>query len=266
MLTESQWVGAKRLIYRQGRLLERKLWELYFEGGERDGALRALVAYANPDGGFGNGIEPDLLGPQSTLIGAETALYTLDLLDVRQGPLVAGIVRWLDGAMDENGCVQHPPPGLTDYPLQPWWTNPDGARALGVVGWLNHWGAPLGDLPARAARCAAQLPPVEVWGFYDYPRYLYSKYVSGDQETLADLRANLRAFFATHRDHYPLFGRHWYHAMDDCAAELVQHEAQRTLEAFEADGGLPSAYPELPWWRPIHTLDALILLRRAGMV
>ncbi|MHA2400217.1 MAG: hypothetical protein ACXADU_15185 [Promethearchaeota archaeon] len=70
-ISEAQLRKIKEFIFQNGRLLERKLFSFFFENGNKDVVIKALVAYQNPDGGFGNGIEPDLLIPDSTAISTE---------------------------------------------------------------------------------------------------------------------------------------------------------------------------------------------------
>jgi hypothetical protein len=40
-------------------------FELFFDGGGAEPVLAALRAYRNPDGGYGQGLEPDLRAPES---------------------------------------------------------------------------------------------------------------------------------------------------------------------------------------------------------
>lgn len=47
------------------RLLDRRRFELLFDGGNTEPALAALRAYRNRDGGYGHGLEPDLRAPES---------------------------------------------------------------------------------------------------------------------------------------------------------------------------------------------------------
>jgi hypothetical protein len=56
ILTDEQIQKAKTFIFMNGRLLERKLWEYFFENGSKRSCINALLAYQNPDGGFGNGM------------------------------------------------------------------------------------------------------------------------------------------------------------------------------------------------------------------
>lgn len=51
---------AAAFLRTRARLLERRLFELQFDGGSPQAAVEALLAYRNPDGGFGHALEPDL--------------------------------------------------------------------------------------------------------------------------------------------------------------------------------------------------------------
>ena len=90
-LNKSQIKKVRNFIFRNGRLIERKLFSFFFESGNKDDVVKALIGYQNIDGGFGNGIEPDLLCPDSTAIGAETALYILDILEISNSDIVTNI-------------------------------------------------------------------------------------------------------------------------------------------------------------------------------
>jgi hypothetical protein len=61
MLSSAQIQTTKRFIFQTGRLLERQLFECFLGKGTKQVCVRALLAYQNADGGFGNGIEPDSL-------------------------------------------------------------------------------------------------------------------------------------------------------------------------------------------------------------
>ena len=132
MLTET-----KEYIFKNGRLLERKLFEYFFENGTKQGCINALRAYQNADGGFGNGIEPDILCPDSTAIGAETALYICDLLEANTR-IINAVATWVKTNQNEDGFIVHPPPAMTNYPHHPWWENPDNDRILVLAGLLKN--------------------------------------------------------------------------------------------------------------------------------
>lgn len=56
---------AAEFIWRNARLLERRIFEYTFQGGESHQVIHALKAYQNDDGGFGHAMEPDLRTPDS---------------------------------------------------------------------------------------------------------------------------------------------------------------------------------------------------------
>ena len=117
-IDEKQIKKIKEFIFKNGRLLERRLFSFFFEKGNKDAVIKALVAYQNLDGGFGNGIEPDLLCPDSTAIGAETAMYILDLLGYVNNEITDHLFNWIIKEQNEEGYINHPPKNLYNYPFK----------------------------------------------------------------------------------------------------------------------------------------------------
>ena len=264
LLSEQQRSKIKKFIYRNGRLLEQKLYEYYFESGNKNDCLNALIAYQNPDGGFGNGLEPDLLCPHSTAIGAETALYILDLLDAPQLDILDPLVAWIAANQTPQGLIPHPPEGMQDYPFQPWWANPDDNRILAIAGLLKKLGvkAPSIYTQARLYYESATLPASD--DFYGYPYFLYLLFNAKNEEDtlkLEAMRGGIPTLLAKHGDHIPLLSRYWVYAHDAISPETLNSQAKSFTSALQEDGGLAIPYPELPWWRPIFTLDGLIHLK-----
>ena len=269
LLTETQLARARDLIYRTGRLLERSLFAFFFDSGSLEACLHALAAYRNPDGGFGNGIEPDLLCPHSTAIGAETAMFVLDLLGASATPLSDGLVDWITTSLNDRGTIDHPPEGALRYPHQPWWEKADDQRILALAGFLRRWGLGSEAFFAKVRGYYESLEMPASLAFYDYPYYVYLRSCARDQrdqDRLAQLREMVLAMVAKYADHHPLFGRGWFHALGDCPRNLVTAEARRFAEALQPDGGIENPYPQFPCWRPIFTLDGLILLRKHGFL
>lgn len=269
LLSSEQLERSRRFIFEHGRLLERKLFECIFEGGTRNACLRALGAYQNDDGGFGNGLEPDLLCPDSSAIGAETALYTLEMLDWQCGEMVERLARWVIANQSEEGTVAHPPKGLFDYPFQPWWRNPDDDRVLAIAALMEKGGLEHERFFERARRCYLTTAFPAADDFYGYPQFVYLKYcaeTAEDRARLATMIERLPVLLAARADHYPLFGRHWFFAADYVDQEVLAEQAQLFVDGLQEDGGVVTPYPDLPWWRPIWTLDGLMQLKRQGFL
>ena len=103
---------------------------------------------------------------------------------------------------------------------------------------------------------------------YDYPYFIYLKYLGENKEEkkmLQHIITQLPSIFEKNKEYYPLFGRHWYHALDFVDKKVVENEADNFLNGLKEDGGLKIIYQDFPWWRPIWTLDGLILLKKSGL-
>jgi hypothetical protein len=260
---------SKAFIYQNGRLLERKLFAYFFESGSQEACLKALLAYQNPDGGFGNGIEPDLLCPDSSAIGAETALAVLDLLDTQGEEILDPLVDWLVANQDEAGFIHQPPRNMANYPHQPWWGSPDRNRVLVIAALLKKRRVERDDFFGRAGTYYESIDLPEPDDFYSYPFFAYLRYcgVGGaDKARLDRWVTQLPGLLDKQRDHFPLFGRYWFYARDFVDRETLEGEAATFIAALAEDGGVTTPYPEMPWWRPIFTLDGLIMLKKAGFI
>lgn len=225
------------------------------------------MAYQNADGGFGNGIELDLSCPGSSAIGAETALYVLDLLDDPDSDIILPLFDWLEAHQTDSGAIQHPPPDLAQYPHQPWWVGDDSDRALVLAAYLKEWQTQRPTFFKKVRRLYEQTPPPEPLSFYSYP---YLTYLATFQQTadetaqLDSALTQLPTLLTENADHFPLFGRYWYHLNDYVDSAILEQAASTVAEAFEQQGHLPNPYPNLPGWTPIFNLDALILLKKGG--
>jgi hypothetical protein len=86
---------GRGFLLREGRLLERRLFQTIFEGADPAGAIDVLRGYRNPDGGFGYGLEPDTRCPESLPIYVERALDAFIAAGVHDDPMVGNAVDWL---------------------------------------------------------------------------------------------------------------------------------------------------------------------------
>ncbi|MFX1311259.1 MAG: hypothetical protein ACFFHD_01430 [Promethearchaeota archaeon] len=259
----------KEFIFKNGRLLERKLFSFFFENGNKDAVIKALVAYQNLDGGFGNGIEPDLLCPDSTAIGAETAMYILDLLGYEKNETIDHLFEWIIKEQNEQGYINHPPKNMYNYPFQEWWRGPDDLRILALSGFLKKWGIKDATFFKKVKDFYSNTSLPEEFKIYDYPYFIYLKYLGENKEEkvmLQNVISQLTSIFEKNKEHYPLFGRHWYHALDIVDKRIIENQADNFFNGLKDDGGLKIIYQNLPWWRPIWTLDGLILLKKSGII
>lgn len=114
---------AKTFIYNNARLLDRRRFEYFFEGGSKEAVISALAAYQNEDGGFGNALEPDIRCPYSQPIATEVALLVMDELECFDRDIILGIARYLKSITVPTGGFPSELPELNEYPHAPWWGN-----------------------------------------------------------------------------------------------------------------------------------------------
>ncbi|KAB8197023.1 hypothetical protein FH608_000020 [Nonomuraea phyllanthi] len=116
---------AERYLQLHGRLIDRLRFEALFRGGPRERVLDVLRSYQNPDGGFGNALEPDLRGAGSQPEPVEVAFWILDELDAFDSPMVPAACDYLAGVSAPDGGVPFVLPSVRDTPHAPWWETPD---------------------------------------------------------------------------------------------------------------------------------------------
>lgn len=143
---------AEQFIYRNARPLDLARWQYLFENGSRENVLRALSMYQNDDGGFGHALEADCWNPESSPMqtwAATGILREIDLRD-RNHPIVLGILRYLESALDEHGW----PNTIASndrYPHAPWWDySPDVQThynpTASLIGFIFRYAGPKSSL------------------------------------------------------------------------------------------------------------------------
>lgn len=154
-LTPEAFARARAFLEEEGRPLDTARFRHAFEGAAVTGALDALRAYQNEDGGFGQALEPDCRAPDSSVLATMMALRVLHELDVpADEPLLTEIVGWLHAHLhtDLDGSVwPFLPVQAEAYPHAPWWNQSkpgELAQTFGgfrvnpraeIVGRLWHW-------------------------------------------------------------------------------------------------------------------------------
>ena len=141
------YAAGRAFIEREGRLLERRLAEVLFDGGDPAGAVAAVLAYRNADGGFGHGLEPDKICPDSLPLDVERALDVF-IADGDRSHGVADAVldacEWLASVADEHGAVPLARPAIENHPRADHWTEwaylPGLNPTAGLAGRLHRLG------------------------------------------------------------------------------------------------------------------------------
>ena len=111
-------------IIRMGRPLEIALLNYHFFDGDLEDVIRELAKYQNPDGGFGHGLEPDYLNPNSSPIQCFTAATILrDLNLPSDHEMIKSLLNYLENSYQkETKRWLNTLPSNDDYPHAPWWS------------------------------------------------------------------------------------------------------------------------------------------------
>lgn len=127
--------SAAQFLAAEARVLERRLFERLFQDGERRSVRDAVAAYRNPDGGFGQGLEPDGRTPSSQPAAVEMALRILDLADAFDDDLVVGACDWLESSAPPEGGSVFVEPTVEGWPHAPWWqSSSERVASLAMTG------------------------------------------------------------------------------------------------------------------------------------
>lgn len=281
---------AQNFIWCNARLLDRHRFAHLFAGQGREPVLSALRAYQNADGGFGNGLEPDLRGPVSQPQPVEFALHILDEVDALGDPMVERALEYLVGISTPEGGVPFVLPMADEYPRAPWWNSgPQPPAALNptaaIAGVLHKhhvghaWLGPATEFAWRAIEGVG-----DEMGGYDYKcAFAFLEHVPDRgraQAALARLGAALLASDTLTLD--PAATDHAFMPLDFAPAPSSPARAlfddatiERHLDGLaarqQADGGFtiswqpPSPLAELEW-RAVVTIGALTTLRAYGRI
>jgi hypothetical protein len=269
MVTTQQFEKAKQFIYRYGRLLDRRRFSFHFEGGSQEAALQALMCYQNADGGFGHGLELDVLCPASSPVCAEAALLYLNDLGITEGEAIDRLETWILMAQQEDGTLLNPIDAIVAYPHGPWWADADEIRVFSLAGLLARLGRGSEAFFGRVERLFDMQPFPDRVDIYSYPFHLYLRYALG-AERFADRRDQVRGqmpdLLRRFENHHPLFIFCDRWEFEDVSRDVLASEARRAVAYLADDGGMETPYPDLPWWRPVWTLDLLVALKRFGFI
>lgn len=163
--------AARSFVATSARVLDRRRFARLFDGGAASAVVDALRAYANADGGFAYGLEPDTRGSASQPLDTQVALEVL--ADVGGDPgLVDGTCRFLE-EVGPDGAVPILLPTVLDGPRADHWQDverwePDLNPTAAVAAALHRLGADHPWREAATAWCFGRLesagPPAEAHG------------------------------------------------------------------------------------------------------
>ena len=127
-MTKVSFERAKKWIEENGRPLEKTLIKFHFREGASQEDIDTLKTFQNPDGGFGNAMEPDLRTPKSSILGTSIALQVLRSLNLKElgsDIVESAIIFILNNYNVEKMSWRIIPPEAENSPHAPWWNQVD---------------------------------------------------------------------------------------------------------------------------------------------
>ena len=280
---------ASDFIWRNARLLDRQRFAFHFLDGEKSAVLAALQAYQNPDGGFGNALEPDSRCPDSTPLAVMTAFYILDELDAFDNPMVLNTCDYLETITTAEGGIPFTIPAINNYPHTPWMgtedENPPASinPTADIAGLLLKHNIRHPWLDKAIPFCWREQDPGRE-GFHDILPAVQFLINAPDQERAAPilqaikdtiLQKNL-VVFDRNTEGYVKFPLDWapspehiFHSL--FSAEQIESDLQALIAAQQDDGGWPINWPPVSTaseaeWRGIKTVENLLILKHYGKI
>src|SRR4051794_15176044 len=117
--------AASDFMATHARLLDRRRFDVLFRDAPPDGALAALSAYRNPDGGYGWGLEPDLRARESQPGGALHAFEVFEDVAPATSPDAVALCEWLASATLPDGGLPFALPSASAAGCAPFWAGAD---------------------------------------------------------------------------------------------------------------------------------------------
>ncbi len=138
-------------------------------------------------------------------------------------------------------------------------------RVLAIAGLLEKLGVSSGYAESKILDYAMEISIPEEIEVYSYPLFVYSVYNKNfpkRQIVIDEFMKEFEAFLQKNANHYPLFGRYWYHAIPFLSNDIADKCAKEFIDGIKENGSIVNPYSNLPKWDSILTLDGLIILKK----
>ncbi len=280
---------AKNFIYGHGRLLERRIFDSIFDGGEKSSVLAALQAYQNGDGGLGHALEPDLRCPTSQPIFVEFGLSSLHAAGIQSLEFATTSAKFLASIAADNGLVPAIFASALDYDHADHWQgqavqNPRLNPTLGLCGLLYYHGHSCPWLSLATDTCIEMLtsaPQREshvLLGASHLASYIPDKNRSDEIMSIIGETLPHAEFFAgdAPTEDYALtplhFAPHPTHPFRSLFSDnVIDIFLDDLLEKQQEDGGWPISWNPPKGsaaleWRALFTMNAIITLIGYGRI
>jgi hypothetical protein len=279
--------AARTFIDAEARVLEQRVTQALFDGGDADAVVRAVAAYRNDDGGFGHGLEPDKRAPASQPLDVEVALERLASVGAPPSELALAACDYLASVAEEGGAVPIAFASILEHPHAEHWAQIPLVAGLNPTASIAAYGHALGVqhpwVDQATEWCFRSLehegPPGEVHALRCVTRLLEHAPDRARAEACASAVAAALPNAPMYQerpkpDEYGLSPLEFATTPTSCARpwftdDVIETNLDHLEDLQQADGGWPIAWepPSMAArcdWRGIVTLHALQVLAAYG--
>jgi hypothetical protein len=279
---------ARTFILTHARLLERRLFQVHFEGESPDCICRVVQAYQNEDGGLGHALEPDARCPESQPLFVSIGLSAMEESGCRDAQLAESLCDYLQSVADKDGLVPCFNDTVYRSPAARHWMNPNippGINPTAEICGLLHYQGIRHDWLSKATETCCNMilndPPAEAHDLFCVSRlaeYLPDPATAAKlMDVIASSLPQASYFIAdVPVTAYGLTPLHFAPRPDSICRPLfaddqINGHLQELAGQQQADGGWPISW-EAPGpaseleWRGRWTLDAVCRLSAYGVI
>lgn len=291
--------AAETFLDTHARLLDRHRLRLLLGDGDEQAAVSALLGYRNADGGFGNGLEPDLRARHSQPACALHAFEVFADIAPARSVHAARLCDWLAGVTLADGGLPFALPVANPAGCAPFWLAADPNRSSlqisAIVAANAHrvarhdpevaahpWPARVTDYCESAIRAVRDGSPhaIELAFAVRFVDELHAGAPARAEELLAPLarhipsdglvhvRGGTEKEFMRPLDFSPLPGRP---SRELFGSGVIEAELDALARRQQSDGGWPVDFANYSpaarlEWRGYATVQAVWLLRGNGLL
>src|SRR5258708_28461150 len=143
-ISQEQIKKAENYIKTNCRQLEQAYFDYLFKKSSAYHILEELKKFQNIDGGFGHGLEPDFLLPDSSPLATSLAFQFLDEISEPDETMIKNAIQYFENSFvnTRNGWFAASET-INNYPHAPWWEWDKEKKQTSID---ESWGNPTAEI------------------------------------------------------------------------------------------------------------------------
>ncbi|WP_035291070.1 hypothetical protein [Clostridium sp. KNHs214] len=132
-INKNQLKNIESYIMENGRTIEKAKWNYTFNAGDKDAIISELLKYQNSDGGFGKGLEADILMPYSSSIASTEAIFIAYEYELNcKESWFKNLLNYFENTIEDETIIcsfwEKVSGKVEEYPHASWWNYSEETR------------------------------------------------------------------------------------------------------------------------------------------